>query len=288
MSSPNLNAASILRNQATRSTNSSTSNLSGMKTVYVGKDQHPVTITEMAHVNEAVWKKSGCFENLYNTAHSLLEAHSTADIMALIAQEIPMDTGAAFQEAQAAAKVVTDEVFNICNLHPSAFLNSDGKTLKFAPTVKLSDRPEDLTFFRFQCDLDGNTVDKRVTKAGDLSFQYCLRLPQHLFNVTNNTVEDISKSPGKESMTDFMHELNSFGTPTSAKKKLFDDNDSVNEVDPKDKEMEYVEEDETANAQSVISPKFKGMVGKDDKVHKKGYYGPFNFFNTQCKMYASY
>jgi len=86
-----------------------------------------------------------------------LEAHSTTDITALIAQEIPMDTGSSFQEAQAAAKFVTDEVVNICNLHPS---------------VKLSEKPENLTFFRFQCDLDGSTVDKRVTKAGDLSFQY--------------------------------------------------------------------------------------------------------------------
>ena len=103
MSSPNLNAASILRNQSTRTTNSFSSastNLSGMKTVYVGKDQHPVTIMQMAHVNEVVWKKAASFENLCNTAQSLLEAHSTADIMALIAKEIPMDTGAAFQEAQ--------------------------------------------------------------------------------------------------------------------------------------------------------------------------------------------
>ena len=67
MTSPNLHtAASILRNQSTRTTNSFSSdstNLSGMKTVYVGKDQHPVTIMQMAHVNEVVRKKAASFEN---------------------------------------------------------------------------------------------------------------------------------------------------------------------------------------------------------------------------------
>ena len=204
MSSPNLHAASILRNQqstrTTHSLNSDTSSLSGMKTVNVGKDQHPVTIMQMPHVNETVVrKKATSFENLCNTAYSLLEAHSTADIMALITKEIPMDTGADFQEAQVAAKMIIDNVFNIANLNPNAFLNSDGKTLKFAPTGNLSERPEDLTFFRFQCDLDGHDIDRRVMTAGEFSFQFCLRLPQHLLNLADNTIEDISMSPKKKS-----------------------------------------------------------------------------------------
>ena len=312
MSSPNLNAASILRNQSTRTTNSFSSastNLSGMKTVYVGKDQHPVTIMQMAHVNEVVWKKAASFENLCNTAHSLLDAHSTADIMALIAKEIPMDTGAAFQEAQAAAKVVTDNVFNIDNLHPNAFLNSDGKMLKFAPTVELSERPEDLTFFRFQCDLDGQEVDKRVTMAGDFSFQFCLRLPQHLFNVTDNTVEDISVSPGKKregeakTMEDFWKDMDGYGTPT--KQVLFGDEENKDEEDEahilnedgeRDFRAEVARDDAKAAAArrgkartlTSISPKFKGMVGKNDKAHRKGYYGQFLFLNSQYEFHKTF
>ena len=210
MSSPNMNASSILRNQSSRTTSFST-NLSGMKTVFVGKDQHPVTIMQMAHVNDPAWKKAASFENLRNNAHSLLEAHSIADIMALIANEVPMDTGAAFQEAQAATTKIMDEVFNVDNLHPSAFLNSDGKTVKFTPTVGLKERPDDLTYFRFQCDLDGSEVDKRVTTAGEFNFQFCLRLPQHLFCVKDDTVETISVSGKKrgqaKSMVEFMTEL---------------------------------------------------------------------------------
>ena len=139
-----------------------------------------------------------------------------------------MDTGAAFQEAQVAAKVITDNVFNIANLNPNAFLNSDGKTLKFAPTADLSERPEDLTFFRFQCDLDGHDIDRRVMTAGEFSFQFCLRLPQHLLNLADNTVEDIRMSPRKKrvggedtAMSAFMKELDTYSSPISAKKALF-------------------------------------------------------------------
>jgi len=114
-----MNASFILRNQSSRTTSSST-NLSGMKTVFVGKDQHPVTIMQMAHVNDPAGKKAASFENLCNNAHSFSEAHSIADIMALIANEIPMDTGAAFQEAQAATTKIMEDVFNVDNLHPSA------------------------------------------------------------------------------------------------------------------------------------------------------------------------
>ena len=62
-----------------------------MKTVFVGKDQHPVTIMQMAHVNDPAWKKAASFENLCNNAHSLSEAHSIADIMALITTEAILD-----------------------------------------------------------------------------------------------------------------------------------------------------------------------------------------------------
>ena len=108
---------------------------------------------------------------------------SSADVTAMIAKEIPMDTGAVFQEAQVAARMIIDNVFNIANLNPNVFLTSIGKTLKFAPTTKLSERLEDLTFFRFQCDLDGHETDKRVMMAEEFSFQFCLRLPQNLLNV---------------------------------------------------------------------------------------------------------
>ena len=43
-----------------------------------------------------------------------------------------------------------------------------------------------------------------------------------------------------------------------------------------------------AVAHVVISPKFKGMFGKEDTAHKKGYYGPFSFFNSQSKFHQTF
>ena len=299
-----MNAASILRNQSSRTTGFSTTslNLSGMKTVMVGKDQHPVTIMQMAHVNDPAWKKAASFENLCNTAHSLLEAHNIADIMALVANEIPMDTGAAFQEAQSASKRITGDVFNIENLNPSAFLNSDGKNVKFTPTIRLSERPEDLTYFRFQCDLDGSELDRRVTTAGEFSFQFCLKFPKHLFHIEGNRVEELITSGRKRgqggNMMDFMNDTGSY--TSSPAKVLFQEKSDEHgyegefDYEEKSKDERVVNEEREAATPKIsrggseltaVSPKFKGMFGDDDKNHKKGYYGPLTFFNTQQEFH---
>jgi len=57
--------------------------------------------------------------------------------------------------------------------------------------MKVSERPEDLTYFPFQCDLDGSELDKRVTTAGEFSVHFCLRFPQHILH---DMVEEISMS----------------------------------------------------------------------------------------------
>ena len=127
-----MNAASILRNQSNHSNSSSVSNLSGMKTVLVGKDQQPVTIMQMAPVNESVWRKAASFDILRNTAHSpLLETHSIADVISLVSNKLPIDTGAAFQESQEVAKMVTGSALRVENLHPSAFLFQRASNLSF-------------------------------------------------------------------------------------------------------------------------------------------------------------
>ena len=41
-------------------------------------------------------------------------------------------------------------------------------------------------------------------------------------------------------------------------------------------------------AQELISPKFKGMFGTEDKNHKKGYYRAFTFLNTQQEFYQTF
>jgi len=186
-----------------------------MKTVLVGKDQQPVTIMQMAPLNASAWRKPASFDNLRNTVHSLLETHSIADVIALVSNELPIDTGAAFQESQEVAKMVTRSALRVENLHPSAFLNSEGKQLKFHPAAKLAERPEDLSYFRFQCELDGLTLDRRVINAGEFSIQFCLALPQHLFHVNlfhvkDDSVEEITSSARKLGRKDNWHSMESF------------------------------------------------------------------------------
>ena len=196
-----------------------------MKTVLVGKDQQPVTIMQMASVNKSAWRKAANFDNLRNTGHSLLETHSIVDVISLVSNKLPIDTGAAFQESQEVAKMVMGSALRVENLHPSAFLNSEGKQLKFHPAAMLAERPEDLSYFRFQCELDGLTLDRRVIDTGEFSIQFCLALPQHLFHVKDGSVEEITSSARKvgrkdnrRSMESFMTELSdTYSTP----KKLF-------------------------------------------------------------------
>ena len=159
--------------------------------------------------------------------------------------------------------------------------------------VKLSERPQDLTFFSFHCYLDGPNVDNRVTMAEDFKFQFCARFLQHLLNVTDNTVEAISMSPGKKwgkttTRTDLMKEMAANISPMSTRKVLFKE-----DVENKDREVVDEETRDRNTAQEVvlddvhiargraaaqvsILPYFKGMFGKKDKVHKNDYYGLFS------------
>jgi len=250
-----------------------------MKTVYFGKDQQPVTIMQMEHVTMPAWRKAASFDNFRNTVYTLVGAHSVADVMALIANELPIDTGAAFSEAQAAARMVTDSAFNIDNLTLSAFLASEGKHLNFSPAAALADRPEDITFFCFQYDLDGPAADARIQTAG-----ICLRFPQHFYHVKEGKVEEILSSARKlrnmETMEMFIAELDStYDTPT--KKNLFPaENKDASALDPVSVGA-ATKDAGAALAMQSLSPKMKLMYGKDEKEYKKGYYGPLTFFNTQ-------
>ena len=305
MSNPNTNASIMRINQHSpstsfnTSTNASASNLSGMKTVYVGKDQQPVTIMQMEHVTMPAWKKAASFDNLRNTVYTLVEAHSVADVMALVASELPIDTGAAFQEAQAAAKLVAKGALDIDYLTPSAFLSSNGKELRFSPDAVLADRPADITFFRFQCDLDGPATDGRIQTAGTLSFQFCLRFPQHIYHVNEGRVEELISSPrkpkGMNSMDKFMENIgtSAYGTPA---KKLF----QTELEDGAEAHGNGSDHDDGTSATGgvartdpgvtlttqLLSPKMKMLHGKDETEFRKGYFGPLTFFNTHADFFA--
>ena len=136
---------------------------------------------------------------------------------------------------------------------------------------------------------------------GELSVQYCLKLPQHLYNVTDNTVEDISMSPKKKRvsndtrMDEFLKSIEAHATPNPAQKLLFTSEDGLDEDTGKEPGNGYdnrrEESDHNASrvaAQGQISPKCKCMFGKEEKDHKKGYYSAFTFLNSQQEFHKTF
>ena len=75
-------------------------------------------------------------------------------------------------------------------LDPVAFLKSNGDEVKIGDPSDKTQRPVDITYVRFRCTLHGSSINHRVIKALDLSFHFCLRLPQHTYDdtITNVTL----------------------------------------------------------------------------------------------------
>ena len=84
MSSPNTNALMSLLSDAVKSNRKPSA--AGFKIVYVGKDKTPLSILEMAPIDEDVWKKSASFDSLSSTIRGQMDEHSTADLMSTISQ----------------------------------------------------------------------------------------------------------------------------------------------------------------------------------------------------------
>ena len=95
MSNPNTNALAML----TRNCASSSSSHSKMRVVYIGKDQQLVNLSEMVSVNRYPWQNAASFGALMDSVDSLTEYHTVADIVTMVLNDIPIDSGTAYQGA---------------------------------------------------------------------------------------------------------------------------------------------------------------------------------------------
>ena len=160
---------------------------SSMRAVHIGKNSQPVNLAKNSSVNSHSWRKSPSFESLKCNVYSLATAHTVEDLIFMISNEFPQDTGASFQEAQSAAQIVVNNVLLVGNLEPLTFLTSTRKIANIEDGTKLKSRPEDISFLRSNCVVDGAAIDYRVTKVNPLSFQFCLKLLQCIYDVNANT-----------------------------------------------------------------------------------------------------
>ena len=193
--------------------NSNTQNLSlasrrasssDIRVVYIGKDAQPINLAQMTSVNSHAWQKSASFESLKRTVYILAASHTVTDIISLVSNELPQDTGAAYQESQSTAQTIINKANFLGNLDPVAFLSSTDKELKVVNDPSdLSTLPDDISFIWFTFILDAGTCDPRVVKVDPLLLQFSLKLPQYIYDVTAKTTNVITKavsSPDKSSV----------------------------------------------------------------------------------------
>ena len=118
--------------------------------VCIGKYSPHVILPKMASMNIHSWKKSESFNTLQKNS-SLLGAHTVADLISLVSDELLLDSGATFQEAQTATKLITDNATIVTYLEPLAFITSTTKVAIIGDDLAdLEMRPEDITFLRFR------------------------------------------------------------------------------------------------------------------------------------------
>ena len=177
MTPPNTSALSLsTRDGHTQST-------FGFRIIPIGKDMQRIALAKMGSVNSFTWKKSVCFTTLKDTIYPLADVHTVADVISLVSNELSLETGAEFQEAHFFVKSLMESCITIPYLEPLTFLNSAGKVKSIDNTSELGSRPDDITFFKLRCTVDGASVDKRIMSDCQSSFQFCLRLPQHTYDV---------------------------------------------------------------------------------------------------------
>ena len=69
---------------------------SSMRVVHIRKDSQPVNLVVMLSVNSHSWRKSASYESLKRNVYSLATTHTVADLISVVYNELPQDTGAAF------------------------------------------------------------------------------------------------------------------------------------------------------------------------------------------------
>ena len=113
---------------------------------HFGKDHIPTSLTKLQPFSDTAWQKKAGFDQLAPTIYSPLKSHSVANIIPLIAHELPIETFTAQNEATKVMYKVRCCVFNVNHLQAVYFLNVSGKTVN-VKSEKLNEIPGGLTFF---------------------------------------------------------------------------------------------------------------------------------------------
>ena len=160
----------------------------GYKTVHIGRNQHPVCVMTLPALSSLSWKPASAFQALKQMTRNLWASYPIADLMTLVTNEMPISTDNAFAEAEEVAQAVRKEIFNVNNLEGHSFMNSFGAMMKGIHSYNVDQRPADLTYMGFCCDIDGkDRVDERIMQNAQ-SFLFSLKFPQMTYDTSTKTV----------------------------------------------------------------------------------------------------
>ena len=104
-----------------------------------------------------------------------------------VTDELPLGTGAAFQESQSAAQISIEHVTLIQKLESLAFLTSTGKVTNINNVNDLVSWLDNITFIKFCSVVKGAHFDTRIQKGSILSVNFCLRLHQYIYDMNTKT-----------------------------------------------------------------------------------------------------
>ena len=143
----------------------------------------------MAPLTAPAWQKKSCFDTLITNEYHLSDGdHKMADIVNMVMDEMPSNSNAAFQESQSTSDAVKKAVLAVANLTPETILDSEEQDMSLDLSKLLKDRDEDITFMRFRSTVNCYAVDNRINTAGSLSIHFSIRLPNHIFDSSDNSV----------------------------------------------------------------------------------------------------
>ena len=141
------------RNDSTSASNQLSTFIMIPRTVHFGKYHIPTSLPKLQPVSDTAWRKKAGFDQLTLTIYGLLKLLPAANLIPLIAREVPTETFTAQQEATKVMYKIRRCVFDVNHLQTVVFLNASGKTVN-VKSEKLNDRPRGLTLSWLSCEID--------------------------------------------------------------------------------------------------------------------------------------
>ena len=154
-------------------------------------------------------------------------------------------------------------------MNASTFLTAIGKHVQLKPE-KVSDRPEEILFFRFSYNLDPSSIDPRIVQKPTF-FSFCLRLPQHRYFSKEDRVEEIYSSVSKQLSSKTKSKISGI---IGVSQKLFTTPDN------RGKEDGSSDDDDDNLTVTPNTPKMNILFSNMSNA-KIGYYGDLGFLDKQ-------